>query len=272
MSHQRRLSVLEKWSGAHDSVETDRRRGGCDRVDCGGGAGKWRQSGPHFAIPDGLHRQTAGTDGQRLEATLIEVTYPPGGVNPSHRHPCPVIGYVLEGSLRMELKGQPERIFKPGETFVESPSDVHVVSANASQDVPARFLAYLRVRSRYAVLGHPCQKRPGSRDNGRRATVLGTTLCADRDRCRVSFCRRGTLRPVERPGAMGVVRSVPRAHSRTQCLGSGLLDPGTRVVGDALRSDAGGDADRRHRRPLGGVRQCRAAGLVRLRRCWYTRV
>jgi len=81
-------------------------------------------------------------DGQRLEATLVEVTYPPGGVNPSHRHPCPVIGYVLEGSLRMELKGQPERIFKAGETFFESPSDVHVVSANASQDVPARFLVY----------------------------------------------------------------------------------------------------------------------------------
>ena len=81
-------------------------------------------------------------DGQRLEATLVEVTYPPGGVNPSHRHPCPVIGYVLEGSLRMELKGQPERLFKAGETFFESPSDVHVVSANASQDAPTRFLAY----------------------------------------------------------------------------------------------------------------------------------
>ena len=72
----------------------------------------------------------------------MEVTYPPGGANPAHRHPCPVIGYVLEGALRMQVKGQPERIFKPGETFFEAPSDVHVVSANASQDVPARFLAY----------------------------------------------------------------------------------------------------------------------------------
>ena len=81
-------------------------------------------------------------DGRRLEATLVEVTYPPGGANPAHRHPCPVIGYVLEGAVRMQVKGQPERIFKPGETFFESPSDVHVVSANASQDAPARFLAY----------------------------------------------------------------------------------------------------------------------------------
>lgn len=81
-------------------------------------------------------------DGQRLEATLVEVTYPPGGANPSHRHPCPVIGYVLEGALRMQIQGQPERIYKPGETFVESPSDVHAISANANRDVPARFLAY----------------------------------------------------------------------------------------------------------------------------------
>jgi len=81
-------------------------------------------------------------DGQRLEATIVEVTYPPGGVNPAHRHPCPVIGYVLEGAVRMQVKGQPERIFKPGETFSETPSDVHLVSANASQDAPARFLAY----------------------------------------------------------------------------------------------------------------------------------
>ena len=81
-------------------------------------------------------------DGQRLEATLVEVTYPPGGVNASHRHPCPVVGYVLEGAVHMQIEGQPERIFKPGETFFESPSDVHLVSANASQEVPARFLAY----------------------------------------------------------------------------------------------------------------------------------
>jgi quercetin dioxygenase-like cupin family protein len=81
-------------------------------------------------------------DGQRLEATIVEVTYPPGGANPAHRHPCPVIGYVLEGAVRMQVQGQPERIFKPGETFLETPSDVHVVSANASQEAPARFLAY----------------------------------------------------------------------------------------------------------------------------------
>lgn len=81
-------------------------------------------------------------DGQHLTATIVDVTYPPGGRNASHRHPCPVIGYVLSGALRMQLKGREEQIFKAGETFYESPADVHAVSANASQDEPARFLAY----------------------------------------------------------------------------------------------------------------------------------
>ncbi len=101
-------------------------------------------------------------DGQRLEATIVEVTYPPGGANPAHQHPCPVIGYVLEGALRMQVKGQPERIFKPGETFFEAPSDVHVVSANASQEAPARFLAYF-VCDRATRLSVPvgdAEKRP----------------------------------------------------------------------------------------------------------------
>jgi quercetin dioxygenase-like cupin family protein len=81
-------------------------------------------------------------DGQHLEATVVDVTYEPGGANTAHRHPCPVIGYVLEGSLRMQVEGQPERTYQPGETFYEAPTDVHVVSANASADKPARFLAY----------------------------------------------------------------------------------------------------------------------------------
>jgi quercetin dioxygenase-like cupin family protein len=81
-------------------------------------------------------------DGQNLTATLVEVTYPPGGANAAHRHPCPVIGYVLAGAVRMQLKGQEEKVFRAGDTFFESPADVHAVSANASQDEPARFLAY----------------------------------------------------------------------------------------------------------------------------------
>ena len=81
-------------------------------------------------------------DGAKLDARLVEVSYAPGGASSAHRHPCPVVGYVIEGALRMQLAGQPERIVRAGESFYESPSDIHAVSANASTTAPVRFLAY----------------------------------------------------------------------------------------------------------------------------------
>jgi len=80
--------------------------------------------------------------GPTLQLQVVDVTYEPGGWSASHRHPCPVVGYVLEGAVRMQLAGQPERVYKAGETFTELPTDVHAVSSNASETAPARFLAY----------------------------------------------------------------------------------------------------------------------------------
>jgi quercetin dioxygenase-like cupin family protein len=102
----------------------------------------WSQSARPSQSRVALTQQLPSLDGAKLAATLVEVTYHPGGANPSHRHPCPVIGYVLEGHMRMQIDGQPARVYGPGDTFYESPADVHRVSANASDEHPARFLAY----------------------------------------------------------------------------------------------------------------------------------
>jgi quercetin dioxygenase-like cupin family protein len=81
-------------------------------------------------------------DGSHLKATMVEVSYGPGESSPPHSHPCPVIGYILEGTYRTQVKGQPEVVYKAGETFYEAPNGVHAVSANASQNVPVKFVAY----------------------------------------------------------------------------------------------------------------------------------
>jgi quercetin dioxygenase-like cupin family protein len=81
-------------------------------------------------------------DGDHLKAILLEVRYRPGEASPPHRHPCAVVGYVIEGSLRTQLEGQPEMIYKAGQTFYEAPNGVHLVSANASSTQPAKLLAY----------------------------------------------------------------------------------------------------------------------------------
>jgi len=81
-------------------------------------------------------------DGAHLKSTLVEVNYGPGQASPPHTHPCAVIGYVVEGSLRMRVEGQPEKLYSVGESFYEAPNGVHAVSANASATQPAKLIAY----------------------------------------------------------------------------------------------------------------------------------
>jgi quercetin dioxygenase-like cupin family protein len=81
-------------------------------------------------------------DGDHVKVTIVEVTYGPGASSPPHSHPCPVIGYVMAGALRTQVKGEPEAIYKAGQTFYEAPNGVHQVSANASAKRPVKFLAY----------------------------------------------------------------------------------------------------------------------------------
>jgi quercetin dioxygenase-like cupin family protein len=59
-----------------------------------------------------------------------------------HSYPCPVIGYDAQGTLRTQVKGEPEMTYKAGESFYEAPNGVHLVSANASSTEPVKLLAY----------------------------------------------------------------------------------------------------------------------------------
>lgn len=83
-----------------------------------------------------------GLDGSHLSASVVEVTYQPGGFSAPHSHSCPVIGYVLEGALRMQVNHDPEVVYKAGESFYEAANSAHMISANASDRVPVKFLAY----------------------------------------------------------------------------------------------------------------------------------
>jgi quercetin dioxygenase-like cupin family protein len=76
-------------------------------------------------------------------ATMVTVEYPPGGSSPEHRHNAYTFVYVLEGSIMMQVKGGKEVMLGPGETFYESPEDIHTVSRNASTTKPAKFLVFL---------------------------------------------------------------------------------------------------------------------------------
>jgi len=90
-----------------------------------------------------LSEQLSKLNGDHLKAILVEVNYGPGEASSPHSHPCGAIGYVVEGALRTQVKGEPEMIYKAGESFYEAPNGVHLVSANASATEPAKLVAYL---------------------------------------------------------------------------------------------------------------------------------
>ena len=76
------------------------------------------------------------------EVLMITVEYPPGSVDPIHRHNAHAFVYVLEGSIIMQVKGGKEVTLTPGQTFYEGPDDVHVVGRNASSTKPAKFVVF----------------------------------------------------------------------------------------------------------------------------------
>jgi quercetin dioxygenase-like cupin family protein len=93
------------------------------------------------AVKQLMTKELVGAAGK--EILMSTVTYPPGGASAPHRHDAQVFVYVLEGELIMQVQNGPKVTLKPGDTFYESPSDVHSVSANASQTAPAKFLVFI---------------------------------------------------------------------------------------------------------------------------------
>jgi len=77
------------------------------------------------------------------EALVLDVVFPPGAVDPVHRHDAHAFVYVIEGSIVMGLRGGKTVTLTPGQTFYEGPDDVHTVGRNASTTKPARFVVVL---------------------------------------------------------------------------------------------------------------------------------
>ncbi|HDR9508864.1 cupin domain-containing protein [Burkholderia cepacia] len=90
------------------------------------------------------------------EVQMIVVDYPPGSVDPVHRHDAHAFVYVLDGSIVMGLNGGKEITLHAGDTFHEGPDDVHTVGRNASSTKPARFVVFL-IKNKGAPVLTPVQ-------------------------------------------------------------------------------------------------------------------
>jgi quercetin dioxygenase-like cupin family protein len=77
--------------------------------------------------------------GKTFTAALVD--FPPDARAVPHRHgDAYVYAYVLDGTVRSKLKGQPLRTYSRGEYWVEQPGAHHLATENASLSHPAKLL------------------------------------------------------------------------------------------------------------------------------------
>jgi quercetin dioxygenase-like cupin family protein len=85
-----------------------------------------------------MAQDMAGMAGK--EGLMLTVEYAPGASSTKHRHNAHVFVYVLSGSVVMQVEGGKSVTLKAGQTYYESPDDIHTVSRNASKTKPAKFV------------------------------------------------------------------------------------------------------------------------------------
>jgi quercetin dioxygenase-like cupin family protein len=76
------------------------------------------------------------------EGMIEIVDFAPGEASQPHRHNADLFVYVLEGTLITQVKGDRPLTVHAGEVFHESPTDLHIVSRNASETQPAKLLVF----------------------------------------------------------------------------------------------------------------------------------
>jgi quercetin dioxygenase-like cupin family protein len=76
------------------------------------------------------------------EGMVELVDFAPGEASEVHRHNADLFVYVLEGTVVTQLEGEAPKTLKAGDVFTESPTDIHLVSRNASTTKPAKLLVF----------------------------------------------------------------------------------------------------------------------------------
>jgi quercetin dioxygenase-like cupin family protein len=71
-----------------------------------------------------------------------EITFQPNQEAGRHKHPCPVFGYIAEGSAVLQIEGQPPQELQTGSAFYEPAYVIITRFDNASATAPMKFIAH----------------------------------------------------------------------------------------------------------------------------------
>jgi quercetin dioxygenase-like cupin family protein len=87
----------------------------------------------------------------------VEVELAPGETSKPHRHAHSafIYAYVLSGTIRNQVEGEPAHDYHAGDSWYEAPGAHHIQARNLSTSQPARFLAVLVVDSNDKPLTTP---------------------------------------------------------------------------------------------------------------------
>ena len=77
------------------------------------------------------------------ESVMSSVVIPPNAAEERHTHPGDLTGYVVSGTLTLEVEGQPTATVKPGEAFFIPAEKIHRGVNKGS--VPVQIVAELYV-------------------------------------------------------------------------------------------------------------------------------
>ena len=103
-------------------------------------------SAPRAPAPE-LARHALSGPFEGWDVVLVELNIPPGRTSPGpgHRHPGPVLGYIVEGQMRFAINNEPEQVLPVGKTFFEPPGAVHSTNGSARSDGPTRAVVFMLV-------------------------------------------------------------------------------------------------------------------------------
>ena len=91
------------------------------------------------AVKSLLKTPLAGIAGKEANVVLFDVA--PGWKIDNHFHPGHVIVYMIRGSIKIEVEGEPAQVLGPGDVLYELP-DRNMVANNISSTKGAKFLVF----------------------------------------------------------------------------------------------------------------------------------
>jgi quercetin dioxygenase-like cupin family protein len=86
------------------------------------------------------------------QVDVREIIFQPRQQTGRHLHPCPVVGYIAEGTALFRIEGEAAQMLHAGDAFYE-PAGVVVASFdNASETAAMKFIAYYLLDGAQALI------------------------------------------------------------------------------------------------------------------------